>query len=79
MKGYDKEFYMGVVLINKEFFCEEDNKFYVLEKEYFEKIFFLYVVGLGYVFSGNLLVKFFNVIKVVWLFVNEDVCFGVLM
>lgn len=79
MKGYDKEFYMGVVLINKEFFCEEDNKFYVLEKEYFVKIFFLYVVGLGYVFSGNLLVKFFNVIKVVWLFVNEDVCFGVLM
>lgn len=71
--------YVGVVFFVKEFYWDKESKFYVLEKDYFWLMFFLYVVGVGYVFSGNLLRNFFIVLKVVKLFFNEDVCFGVLM
>ena len=78
-QGYDKPLYMGAALIDKEPFREEDNKFYVSEKEYPAKTFPPYAGGPGYVFSGNLLEKLSNASKIVRLFPNEDACFGGLM
>ena len=78
-QGQNKAFYMGAALIDKEPFREEDNKFYVSEKEYPAKTFPPYAAGPGYVFSGNLLAKLSNAVKVVRLFPNEDACFGALM
>ena len=78
-QGHNKPLYLGAALIDKEPYREEDNKFYVSEKEYPAKTFPPYAAGPGYVFSGNLLAKLSNAIKVVRLFPNEDACFGALM
>lgn len=78
-QGHNKALYMGAALINKEPFREQDNKFYVSVKEYPAKTFPPYASGPGYVFSGNLLTKLSNAIKVARLFPNEDACFGALM
>lgn len=78
-QGHNKPLYMGAALINKEPYREEDSKFYVSEKEYPSRTFPPYASGPGYVFSGSLLAKLANAVKVVRLFPNEDACFGALM
>lgn len=70
---------MGVIFIIIKLICELDSKYYVLVKEYLYLRYLLYVFGFGYVFSGDFFVNLFMVLKIVKLFFNEDVCFGVLM
>lgn len=76
---HNKSLYMGAALIDKGPYREKDSKFYVSKKEYPAEKFPPYASGPGYVFSGNLLAKLSNAIKVVKLFPNEDACFGALM
>ena len=78
-QGHIKPLYMGAALIDKSPYREKDSKFYLSEKEYPAEKFPPYAMGSGYVFSGNLLAKLFNAVKVVKLFPNEDACFGALM
>ena len=78
-KQQDEPLYMGAALIDKEPFREHDNKFYVSKKEYPYATYPPYASGPGYVFSGKLLAKLSEALKVVRLFPNEDACFGSLM
>ena len=75
----DKSLYLGAALIDKEPYREPYSKFYVSKKEYPYATYPPFASGPGYVFSGKLLVKLFEALKVVRLFSNEDACFGALM
>ena len=78
-KQRQKPLYLGAAVIGAEPYREPDNKFYVSEKEYPYATYPPYASGPGYAYSGKLLVKLSEALKVVRLFPNEDACFGSLM
>lgn len=71
--------FMGAAIIGSHPYRERDSQFFVSEKEYPESTYPPYASGSGYVFSGKLLKKLSKALKLVKLFSNEDVCFGLLM